>query len=86
MVQQINTPVSVRLSYNHVSNKVAPHMILWKNNTYPVTKLGLHHSFYEGKTLFHIFSVTTPNLFMRLKLNTQNLHWMLEEISDGLPD
>jgi hypothetical protein len=47
-----------------------------------VEKLGLHHAYREGKTLYHIFSVTTATLFMRLKLDTDNLGWLLEEIED----
>jgi hypothetical protein len=59
-----------------------PRWVKWKNNIYKVEKLGLHHAYREGKTLYHIFSVTTATLFMRLKLDTDNLSWFLEEIED----
>ncbi len=60
-----------------------PTGVKWKNRTYKITKIGLHHTFYEGNTLYHVFSVMTDTLFMRLVLNTENLLWKLEEISDG---
>jgi hypothetical protein len=46
----------------------------------------MHHTIREGRTLFHIFSVSSQDLFFRLKLDTDNLFWTLEEIADGLPN
>lgn len=60
-----------------------PRLITWKNRDYKITKLGLHHKYYEGKTLYHIFSVVSDNLFFRLKLNSNNLLWTLEQISEN---
>ena len=54
--------------------------------TYPIVKVGLHHTFRQGRTLYHVFSVTSKTLLFRLVLNTETLNWRLEEISDGLPD
>jgi len=86
MIQRFNTPVSVSFSFDSIKKKVVPKCIVWNNRLYPVTKLGLHHTFRTGRTLHHVFSVATPTLFFRLVLNTDNLHWTLEEISDGLPN
>ena len=60
-----------------------PQKVLWKNREYVIQKVGLHHVFRQGKTLFHVFSVATENLFMRLVLDTDTLHWKLEEIADA---
>lgn len=83
MIQKVSDSVSVTLSFNHKTNKVLPRGVIWKNRLYAVTKLGLHHTYREGRTLYHVFSVATPTLFFRLVLNTESLHWKLEEISDG---
>ncbi|HET7098750.1 MAG TPA: hypothetical protein VFI61_00780 [Patescibacteria group bacterium] len=61
-----------------------PKYMIWKGRSHNIVKVGLRHHFIEGKILYHIFSVTTPNLFMRLKLNTSNLIWTLEQIEDQL--
>lgn len=59
-----------------------PRLITWKNRDYKVTKVGFHHKYKQGKTLFHIFSVVSGTIFLRLKLNTNNLKWKLDGIND----
>jgi len=86
MLQKVKVPVSVILEYNSKLRRVFPKSVHWDGNDYPVTKVGFHHTFREGKTLIHVFSVDTPSLFFRLRLNTDNLQWTLEEISDGEVD
>ena len=85
MLEKISIPVSVTLVFDHTQCKVVPKQLVWNKRLYPVVKVGLHHSYREGRTLFHVFSVASKTLFFRLVLNTDNLHWRLEEISDGLP-
>ncbi|GEM_PF-669976 len=79
---KISEPVSVLCSYTANPAYVIPQTVIWKGREYVIRKLGLHHVFREGKTLFHVFSVTTDTLFMRLVLNTDTLFWKLEEIWD----
>jgi len=86
MIQKISTPVSVNLVFNHRNRLVMPKEIIWEGRNYPILRVGLHHSYRAGRTLFHVFSVASKNLFFRLVLDTETLHWRLEEISDGLPD
>lgn len=74
----INEPVTVGLVNN------IPKYLIWKDRNYVITKIGLHHSFHEGKVLYHVFSVLTQNIFLRLKLNTQNLSWRLEETANEI--
>lgn len=85
MIEKISTPVSVSLAFDSKKRKVMPRWIVWNNRLYPIVKIGLHHTFRQGRTLYHVFSVASKTLFFRLVLNTENLHWRLEEISDGLP-
>ncbi len=79
---KISEPVSVLCSSSATPAFVVPRTVIWKNREYTVKKLGLHHVFRDGKTLFHVFSVMTETIFMRLVLNTDTLFWKLEEIGD----
>ena len=85
MIEKISIPVSVTLAFDHNKRKVFPKWVVWNNRLYPIVKIGLHHTFRQGRTLYHVFSVASKSLFFRLVLNTDNLHWRLEEISDGMP-
>lgn len=82
MTQKVSEPVSVSFAYDSAKRKVYPKWIVWNNRLYPVIKVGLHHTFREGRTLYHVFSVVSKTLFFRLVLDTETLHWKLEEISD----
>ncbi|MEK7188644.1 MAG: hypothetical protein AAB685_02215 [Patescibacteria group bacterium] len=86
MIQKVNVPVSVSLVFDHIKCRVFPKWVHWEGKLYPIFKIGLHHTFREGMVLYHVFSVVSNTLFFRLVLNTDNLHWRLEEISDGMPD
>jgi hypothetical protein len=86
MIQKINAPISVNLVFNHQRRQVYPLSLIWDGRQYPVVKIGLHHTFRLGRTLFHVFSVASNSLFFRLVFDTDTLFWRLEQISDGLPD
>ena len=86
MISKINEPVSVVLKFDHKLRYVTPVKIAWNSKEYPITKVGLHHHFYEGRTLHHVFSVESGGMFFRLLLNTDNLFWTLQEVSDGLAE
>ena len=83
MIQQIDSPVSVKLMFDSIKRKVYLEEIIWNKRLYPIVKFGLHHTFKEGKVLYHVFSVASDTLFFKLVLNTENLHWHLEQIADG---
>jgi hypothetical protein len=80
----INNPVSVSLNYDSKTQRVCPSEIIWHGREYQITKLGLHHTFCEGRTLYHVFSVAAGTLFFRLVLNSETLHWKLEQVGDEL--
>ena len=80
---KVSTPVTVSFLYNHRTNSVSPQALLWEGRKYIISKIGLHHMVRRGRTLYHIFSVETANLFFRLVLDTDTLHWTVEEIADG---
>ena len=83
MFQKIQSAVSVISVYNHISHEVKPYKILWNGRSYLIKKIGLHHTYREGRTLLHIFSVQSDTLYFKLICNTDTLHWTLEEIADG---
>ena len=82
----MSAPVSVELVYDHRRHSVSPRKMLWDGRVFQITKIGLHHTFRSGRDLFHVFSLSAGDLSFRLKLDTTNLFWTLEEISDGIPD
>lgn len=83
MTEKINEPVSVYLVSDVEKKRVYPKALIWRKRYYPISKVGLKHSFYQGEVLYHVFSVLSQTLFLKLVLNTENLNWYLEEISDG---
>lgn len=83
MHEKVSAPVSVTLIYNHKLRKVAPKWVVWEGKHYRIKKVGLHHTYKSGTTLYHVFSVESETLFFRLVLDTLTLHWRLEEIADG---
>ena len=86
MIQRVKVPVSVAFVFNHHRRQTIPTKIQWEGKIYLIEKIGLHHTYRTGRTLHHVFSVANQNLFFKLNLDTDNLTWTLEEISDGLPN
>jgi len=88
MRERINEEVSVVMYYSARKRLALPHLIDWRNKQYAVGKVGYHHTVKEGQTLHHIYELVddTQTLWFRLNLDTSNLHWSLEAISDGLPN
>lgn len=82
MIQKIQAPISVTLTFDHHRRRSVPTHVVWEGRDYPIIKLGLHHTYRAGRTLYHVFSVASQNIFFRLVLNTNTLHWTLEEIAD----
>lgn len=83
MIQKLNLPVSVVLNYDHRKRIVVPTRVLFEGQPHEIIKIGFHHVYRNGRTLFHVFSVASETMFFRLVLNTDDLHWTLEEISDN---
>ena len=86
MMEKINEEVSVVMYYSSKKRLALPRLINWQNKDYAVGKIGYHHTVRDGATLHHIFELvdTAETLWFRLNLNTDNLHWLLEAVSDGL--
>ena len=85
MKEKINEEISVVMYYSAKQRVALPHLINWQNRDYKVGKIGYQHKIYDGKTMHHIFELVDKDntLWFRINLNTNNLHWVLEAISDG---
>ena len=70
--------IDEKISVNLINRE--PTGFFWRGRSYNLTKVGLHHTFREGRVLLHIFSVTDGNTFFKLQLNTETLQWKLVEI------
>jgi len=88
MREIINQEVSVVSFFSAKKRLSLPHIISWQGREYSVGKIGFHHTVRRGETLHHIFELVDQEeiLWMRLNLNTANLHWTLEVVSDGMAD
>jgi hypothetical protein len=86
MREKINEEVSVVMYYNSRAKVAKPHLLNWQNNDYLLGKVDYHHQVIDGKTLHHIYELCDKEqtLWFRLNLNTSNMHWLLEAVSDGL--
>lgn len=82
MSEVIHEIPSIIAIFNGQTKKFLPWRIKWRGRIYTITTVGLHYSLYEGRVLYHFFTVADDNLFFRLKFNTENLQWILEEIDD----
>ncbi len=83
MITKVDVPVSVELVFQAPTRKVFPKTVVWNGRDYPITKLGYKHTFRQGRTLIHVFSVASNGAYFKLQLNSETLHWKLEEVSDG---
>ncbi|NMB83907.1 hypothetical protein GYA28_01310 [Candidatus Roizmanbacteria bacterium] len=78
----IDEKVSVITSFDKNDGSVTPQKINWQGRDYVIKTVSYHHRVREGKKLLHIFHVTDGGLDFRLRFDTENLHWTLEEIYD----
>ena len=86
MREKINQEVSVIMVYTSKQKRVVPYLLNWQNKDYKLAKVSYYHSYLEGRDRQHIFELTDAEqtLHFRLRLNSSNLHWILEAIHDGL--
>ncbi|PIU36949.1 hypothetical protein CO005_02710 [Candidatus Roizmanbacteria bacterium CG_4_8_14_3_um_filter_34_9] len=83
MQEKMFEKISVIFSYNAEKNRSIPYKIRWRLRDYFIKSLAYHHKVREGRELLHIFHVTDGNLDFKIRFNTEDLNWILEEVSDG---
>ncbi|OGC51007.1 hypothetical protein A3A69_01105 [candidate division WWE3 bacterium RIFCSPLOWO2_01_FULL_37_15] len=86
MIQDVKAPITAYLAYEHRKNRVFPFLLKWDGRNYKVQSLDFHYTYKNGAVLYHVFSVSTETLSFKLVLNTENLFWTVEQITDGLPE
>ncbi len=83
MTEAVNESVSVAFWSNHVTRKTFPYSLYWHGRRYLITDIGFHHTYRDGRTLVHMFSVTDGNTFFKLLFNTETLEWRLLEVESS---
>lgn len=78
--------ISVVTVFDVLQGTIMPRKIKWNQREYTMTKLGYYHKYRVGRSIMHIFHVTDGHLDFRLRMDAENLHWVLEEVTDGQPD
>jgi hypothetical protein len=87
MREKLNEKVSVVSYYSAKHGHTRPYIIQWKSRDYYVGELGMAHKYKHGDTWIHIFEVVDKgqSISFRLSLDTKELSWTLQVVSDGLP-
>ena len=83
---RLSEKIKVIALFDRSDNHLKPVRLQWRNRPYAITEISFHHREKRGRILFHIFSCVTDTLFFRISFDTENLDWLLEEVSDGLVD
>lgn len=83
MQEQINEKVSIITKYDRTNGSIIPLKMRWQGRDYTMKSVSYHHKMMEGKKLLHIFHVTDEVSDFRLRLDTDTLHWTLEEVYDA---
>jgi hypothetical protein len=83
MLEHIQEKISVITKYDRTTNTTMPVKIRWQGRDYIMKKLAYYHKIRQGRVIQHIFHVTDGNLDFRLRMDSDLLSWILEEITDG---
>jgi len=83
MVMHLDMPVAANGRFDYKSRTFCFEKIYWEGREYEIKKLGYHHVFRRGRTLFHVYSVAAETIFFRLILDTETLGLRVTEVSDG---
>jgi hypothetical protein len=84
MIEVIREKIEVILIFKLMPQPVTQiYKLKWRGKYYTVLKQAYHYKVWEGRTRLHKFTVSSEALDFRLSYNTENLQWVLEEVSDG---
>jgi hypothetical protein len=84
MIEAIHEKIEVITRFRLLPKPVTEiYKIRWRGREYMIMKLAYHYKVWEGRTRVHKFAVSTGTLDLRLTYDTENLFWILEEVSDG---
>ncbi len=82
MRKSLGQEVSVVYYFDAKTKIIKPFQITWNNQDYRLGPVDFHHKTRIGGTLIHHFSMcdVAETVYFKLGLNTENLHWELEEV------
>jgi len=85
MRESLDEPISVVFNYDAPKRRTQPHRLTWNNQDYLLGKVDFHHKTRSGTTLIHHFSLADVDstVYFKLALDTDTLHWKLEEYMYG---
>ncbi len=85
MRESLDEPVSVVFYFDATKRHIQPYRLSWKGQDYLLGKVDFHHKTRDGKTLLHHFSLADvgETVYFKVSLNTDTLHWKLEEYMYG---
>jgi hypothetical protein len=84
MIEAIHEKIEVITRFRLLPKPVTEiYKIRWRGREYMIVKLAYHYKVWEGRIRVHKFAVSTGTLDLRLTYDTENLFWILEEVSDG---
>ncbi len=63
-------------------NLVSPFVFFWKGRRIKIDSVNLVHSSKDGSSTFYHYSVSSGGNFYRLKFDTKDLKWFLEEVDE----
>lgn len=74
----LDEAISVVSFYDHQLERSIPQELTWRGRSYLIDGVSLHHRFWKGRVLMHIFSVMSGENFIRLRFESDQLRWFLE--------
>jgi hypothetical protein len=85
MIEAIHEKIEVVLIFRLNPGPITQiYQIKWRGKKYTIGTQAYHHKVWDGRTRCHKFAVSAGNLDFRLSYDTENLQWLLEEVSDGI--
>jgi hypothetical protein len=84
MLEKIHERVPALFLFDPFTKRKYPARLLWRGRVYPIKKLGLHYILRAGRTLIHIFTVSTDTLDFKLRFDTEELTCVVEKVTEGL--
>lgn len=85
MRESLDEPVSVVFFYDAKTHHVQPYRVTWQNKDYSLGKVDYWHKTKVGNKLVHHFSLADidESMYFKLALDTDSLHWKLEEFMNA---
>lgn len=61
---------------------IQPYVMFWKDRKIKIDSINLVHTSKDGSALYYHFSVSAGGNFYRLRFDTKNLKWFLEQVEE----